>query len=76
MRFIFFPLFNLFRMQLNTAIEKRQIIIDEEEYEKEQLREKLDDEVWEDLKFDEKNDQESIEMNLKLLDFDRESSQT
>ena len=46
MRFIFFPLFNLFRMQLNTAIEKRQIIIDEEEYEKEQLREKLDDEVW------------------------------
>ena len=61
---------------MNTAIEKRQIIIDEEEYEKEQLREKLDDEVWEDLKFDEKNDQESIEMNLKLLDFDRESSQT
>ena len=63
-------------MQLNTAIEKRQIRIDEEEYEKEQLREKLDDEVWEDLKFDEENDQESIEMNLKLLDFDKESSQT
>lgn len=61
-------------MQLNTAIEKRQIRIDEEEYEKEQLREKLDDEVWEDLKFEEENDQESIEMNFKLLDFDKESA--
>ena len=70
----FFPLFNLFRMQLNTAIEKRQIRIDEEEYEKEQLREKLDDEVWEDLKFEEENDQESIEMNFKLMDFDKESA--
>ena len=70
----FFPLFNLFRMQLNTAIEKRQIRIDEEEYEREQLREKLDDEVWEDLKFEEENDQESIEMNFKLLDFDKESA--
>ena len=44
------------------------------EYEKEQLREKLDDEVWEDLKFEEENDQESIEMNFKLLDFDKESA--
>ena len=34
----FIPLFNLFRMQLSTAIEKRQIRIDEEEYEKNQLR--------------------------------------
>ena len=61
-------------MQLNTAIEKRQIRIDEEEYEKEQLREKLDDEVWEDLKFDESQDEQNFEMNLKLLDYDRDST--
>ena len=71
----FIPLLNLFRMQLNTAIEKRQIRIDEEEYEKEQMREKLDDEVWEDLKFDEETE-ESIEMNLKLCEFDRDSIKT
>ena len=69
----FIPLFNLFRMQLSTALEKRQIRIDEEEYERMQLREKLDDEVWEDLKFDEETE-ESIEMNLKLCDFEREST--
>ena len=45
----FIPLFSLFRMQLNTAIEKRQIRKDEDEYEINQLREKLDEEVWEDL---------------------------
>jgi len=72
----FIPLFNLFRMQLNTALEKRQIRIDEEEYERMQLREKLDDEVWEDLKFDESQEVEKIEMNLKLCDFERESTKT
>jgi len=70
----FIPLFNLFRIQLNTALEKRQIRIDEEEYERMQLREKLDDEVWEDLKFDESQEAEKIEMNLKLCDFEREST--
>ena len=70
----FIPLFNLFRMQLNTALEKRQIRIDEEEYERMQLREKLDDEVWEDLKFDESKEKKKIEMNLKLCDFEREST--
>ena len=75
--FLFFiPLFNLFRMQLNTALEKRQIRIDEEEYEKEQLREKLDDEVWEDLKFEEETDPESLELNMKLFDSDKDSSKT
>ena len=72
----FIPLFNLFRMQLSTALEKRQIRIDEEEYERMQLREKLDDEVWEDLKFDESQEVEKIEMNLKLCDFERESTKT
>ena len=73
--FLFFiPLFNLFRMQLNTALEKRQIRIDEEEYEKEQLREKLDDEVWEDLKFDEESERESIELDVKICDFERDSN--
>ena len=67
----FIPLFNLFRMQLSTAIEKRQIRIDEEEYEKSQLKEKLDEEVWEDLKFEE--DQETLDMNVKLCDFDQDS---
>ena len=68
----FIPLFNLFRMQLSTAIEKRQIRIDEEEYEKAQLKEKLDEEVWEDLKFEE--EQESLEMNVKLCDFEADSN--
>ena len=73
--FLFFiPLFNLFRMQVNTALEKRQIRIDEEEYEKEQLREKLDDEVWEDLKFDEDSERESVEMDVKICDFERDSN--
>ena len=66
----FVPLFNLFRMQLSTAMEKRQIRIDEEEYEKNQIREKLDEEVWEDLTFN-NDDQPTIEMNdmtHKLLD--------
>ena len=49
----FFPLISLFRMQLNTAIVRRQLKIDEEEYEKNQLREKLDEEVWEDLEYEE-----------------------
>ena len=66
----FVPLFNLFRMQLSSALEKRQIRRDEEEYEKNQMREKLDEEVWEDLTFN-NDEQASIEMNdltNKLLD--------
>ncbi len=70
----FFPLFNLFRMQLKTALEKRQTKIDEEEYEKAQIREKLDAEVWEDLQFDyEFPEQEKINVDLKLCEFDRDS---
>ena len=59
-------------MQLSTAIEKRQLRKDEIEYEKNQMREKLDEEVWEDLTFD-NEEQPSIEMNdmtNKLLDTD------
>ena len=59
-------------MQLSTAIEKRQIRIDEEEYEKNQLREKLDEEVWEDLTFDE--EPKSLEMNNPLLEIDTDNS--
>jgi len=59
----FIPLFNLFRMQLSTAIEKRQIRIDEEEYEKNQLKERLDEEAWEDLEYEEDN--ESSDINTK-----------
>jgi len=70
----FIPLFNLFRMQFKTMLEKRQIRIEEEEYEKQQLKEKLDEEVWEDLKFDESQDEQNFEMNLKLLDYDRDST--
>ena len=67
----FIPLFNLFRMQLSTAFEKRQIRIDEEEYEKNQLKEKLDEEVWEDLTFE--DEQPSLDMNVKLLDIKPDS---
>ena len=59
-------------MQLSTALEKRQLRKDEIEYEKNQMREKLDEEVWEDLTFD-NEEQPSIEMNdmtNKLLDTD------
>jgi len=49
----FIPLINLFRMQLKTCLEKRRIKKDEEEYERSQLREKLDEEVWEDLEYNE-----------------------
>ena len=60
----FIPLFSLFRMQLKTAIEKRQIRKDEKEYERNQLREKLDEEVWEDLVFeDDMNEHENNENN-------------
>jgi hypothetical protein len=52
-------------MQLSTAIEKRQTRIDEEEYEKNQLKEKLDEEVWEDLLFEE---EPSLELNNHLLE--------
>ena len=61
----FIPLFSLFRMQLSTAIEKRQIRKDESEYEKNQLRAKLDEEVWEDLVYEEdgNNDNDNDEDN-------------
>ena len=63
--FLFFvPLFNLFRMQLNSAIEKRQIKKDEKEYQKNELKERLDEEVWEDLEYEEE-DTDSIEINSK-----------
>ena len=59
----FIPLFNLFRMQLSTAIEKRQLRKDEEEYKKNQIREKLDEEVWEDLEY-EGDDNDSVDLNV------------
>ena len=59
----FIPLLSLFRMQLKTAMEKRQLRKDEKEYEKAQLREKIDEEVWEDLVFEE--DTDSVELNVK-----------
>ena len=67
----FIPLFSLFRMQLHTAIEKRQIRKDEQEYEKTQLREKLDEEVWEDLIFDEES-KDMIELNVQDKDRNKE----
>jgi len=60
----FIPLFNLFRMQLSSAIEKRQIRKDEKEYEKTELKGRLDEEVWEDLEYEEENDDE-VEINIK-----------
>ena len=66
----FVPLVSLVRNQCSTAIEKRQLRIDEEEYEKNQIKEKLDEEVWEDLTFnnDEKPSIEMNDMSNKLLD--------
>ena len=61
----FIPLFSLFRMQLSTAIERRQDKKEEKEYERNQLREKLDEEVWEDLEYEEGDDNELIELNPK-----------
>ena len=67
----FIPLVNLFRMQLGTAIEKRKIRKDENEYERNQLREKLDEEVWEDLVYEEDvnndNDNNSNNKNENTL---------
>ena len=74
MHLIFYPLVNLFRMQLSTAIEKRQIRLDEEEYEKNQLKEKLDDEVWEDLEFDDESQAQSLDMNNQLYEIDPNSN--
>lgn len=51
-------------MQLCSAIEKRQIRKDEKEYQKAQLKERLDEEVWEDLEYEEE-DTDSIEINSK-----------
>ena len=70
----FIPLVNLFRMQLSTAIEKRQIRLDEEEYEKNQLKEKLDNEVWEDLEFDDESQAQSLDMNNQLYEIDPNSN--
>ena len=70
----FIPLFSLFRMQLHTAIEKRQLRQDEEEYERSQLREKLDEEVWEDLVIEEDNDM--IELDVKDKDKNNEIENT
>ena len=53
-------------------IEKRQLRKDEIEYEKNQMREKLDEEVWEDLTFDE--EPKSLEMNNPLLEIDTDNS--
>ena len=62
----FIPLFSLFRMQLSTCIEKRKIRKDEEEYERNQLREKLDEEVWEDLEYEgDDNDNDMVELDDK-----------
>ena len=70
----FIPLFSLFRMQLSTAIEKRQIKKDEEEYERNQLREQLDEEVWEDLVY-EGDDSEMIELDVKDNDNDKKDNE-
>ena len=51
-------------MQFDNAIEKRQLRKDEEEYEKNQLRKKLDEEVWEDLIFEE-DEGDKVELNIK-----------
>ena len=62
----FIPLFNLFKMQLLNALERRQNRIDEEEFEKNRLtekldeaeendktklKEKLDEDVWKDIRY-------------------------
>ena len=57
-------------MQLSTAIEKRQIRIDEEEYEKTQLKEKLDEEVWEDLEFEVDTDNNEENDNHNGIELD------
>ena len=68
----FIPLVSLFRSQCSTAIEKRQTRIDEEEYEKNQLKEKLDEEVWEDLIFEE--DPQSLEATNLLTNIDSDNN--
>ena len=73
--FLFFiPLVNLFRMQLKTFREKKQIRIDEEEYEKDQLRERLDEEVWEDLVIEEVDEEHASLETMNLLTEIGESS--
>ena len=63
----FIPLINLFKMQLKTCLEKRQNKLDEEEYERNLLRERLDEEVWEDLEYEEdiENDSNGIELKTQ-----------
>jgi len=52
----FIPLFNLFRMQLSSAIERREMRKEEKEYQKNLIKERLDEEVWEDLEYEEEDD--------------------
>ena len=62
----FIPLFSLFRIQLSTAIKRRQIKKEEKEYERNLLRQQLDEEVWEDLVYEEDDDNdEMIELGVK-----------
>ena len=55
----FLPLVSLLRMQLSTAIERKKLQKEEIEYEKNQLRQKLDDEIWEDLTYEDEEDDTS-----------------
>ena len=48
--------------------------LNEEEYEKNQLKEKLDDEVWEDLEFDDESQAQSLDMNNQLYEIDPNSN--
>ena len=68
----FIPLVSLCRSQCSTAKERRQTRIDEEEYEKNQLKEKLDEEVWEDLIFEE--DPQSLEVTNLLTNIDSDNN--
>ena len=69
----FIPLIDLFKIQLNTYIEKRNNLIDEEEYEKNRLTEKLEEnneenlkkEEWGDIKYEEEQTSISFEENAK-----------
>ena len=55
----FLPLVSLLRMQLSTALERKKLQKEEIEYEKNQLRQKLDDEIWEDLTYEDEEDDTS-----------------
>ena len=61
----FIPLFSLFRIQIPAITKRRQIRKDEKEYERNKLREQLDEEVWEDLVYEEDDNNEMIEIEVK-----------